>query len=77
MEKILKNERTNERANEKTNERASERIEQKFMNEILSKTREIEENSFFSGTTIDCSSNFYKILRIAINNILCEKNNVM
>ena len=29
------------------NERLSERIEQKFMNEILIKTREIEENSFF------------------------------
>ena len=43
MEKILKNERTEEQTNE--NERAlkSER-EQKFMNEILSTTREIEEN---------------------------------
>ena len=39
--------RTNERKHEKTNERASERIEQKFMNEILSKTRQIKENSFF------------------------------
>ena len=39
--------RTNKRANEKTNERASERIEQNFMNEILSKIRQIEENSFF------------------------------
>ena len=55
MEKILKNERTNEQTN---NERASERIEQKFMNEILSKTREIEENPFFHGTTIGCSGNF-------------------
>ena len=45
MEKILKNERTNEQ----TNERLSERIEQKFMNEILSKTREIEENPFFTA----------------------------
>ena len=43
MEKILKNERTNEQ----TNERSSERMEQKFMNEILSKTREIEEYPFF------------------------------
>ena len=43
MEKILKNERTNEQ----TNERLSKRIEQNFMNEILSKTREIEENPFF------------------------------
>ena len=43
MEKILKNEQTNEQ----TNERANERIEQKFMNEILSKTREIEENPLF------------------------------
>ena len=41
--KIPKNERTNEQ----TKERASERIAQKFMNEILSKTREIEENPFF------------------------------
>ena len=41
MEKILKNKRTNEQ----TNERSSERIEQKFMNEILSKTREIEDYS--------------------------------
>ena len=40
MKKILKNEQTNEQ----TNERASERKEQKFMNEILSKIREIEEN---------------------------------
>ena len=39
--------RTNERTNEKTNERASERIEQRFMNEILSETQKIEENSFF------------------------------
>ena len=45
MEKILKNERTN--ANEKTKERASERMEQRFMNEILSETQKIEENSFF------------------------------
>ena len=43
MEKILENEQTNEQ----TNERASERMEQEFMNEILSKTREIEENPFF------------------------------
>ena len=43
MKKILKNERTNEQ----TNELSSEKIEQKFMNETLSKTREIEENSFF------------------------------
>ena len=43
MKKILKNEQTNEQ----TDERASERIEQKFMNEILSKTREIEENPLF------------------------------
>ena len=57
----------NERTNEQTNERSSERIEQKFMNEILNKTR-------FSGMTIDCSDNFYKILGIAINYILCEKN---
>ena len=56
------------------NERASERIEQKFMNEILSKTREIEENPI-SGTTIGCFGNFYKILVIAIYYILCEKNN--
>ena len=61
MEKILKN----ERKNEQTNERASERVEQKFMNKILSKTREIEENPF-SGTTIGCSGNFYKIFGIAI-----------
>ena len=63
MEKILKNERTNkrtnertnERANEKTNERASERIEQKFMIEILSKTRQIEENSFLFVLFINTS----------------------
>ena len=36
MEKILKYKRTNEQ----TNGRSNERIEQKFMNEILSKTRE-------------------------------------
>ena len=42
MKKILKNEQTNEQMNE----RASEKIEQKF-NEILSKTREIEENTLF------------------------------
>ena len=36
----------NDRTKEQTNERASERIEQKSMNEILSKTREIEENPF-------------------------------
>ena len=47
MEKILKNERTNERTNEWTNEKVSERMEQKFMNEILSTTRENEENPFF------------------------------
>ena len=68
MEKILRN----EQENEETNERASERIEQKFMNEMLSKTRKIEE-SLFSGTTIGCSGNFLKILGIAINYILCEK----
>ena len=43
MKKILKNERTNEQ----TNELASEKIEQKFMNETLSKSQEIEENSYF------------------------------
>ena len=43
MKNILKNERTNEQ----TNELSSEKIEQKFMNETLSKTREIEENSYF------------------------------
>ena len=43
MKRILKNEQTNEQ----TNERASETIEQKFMNEILSKTREIEQNLLF------------------------------
>ena len=42
------------------------------MNEILSKTREIEEIRF-SGATIGCSGNFYKMLGIAINYILCEK----
>ena len=62
-------------AKEKTNERASKRIEQRFMNEILSKTREIEENSF-SGTAIGCSSNFYRILRIAINNYAKKQCNV-
>ena len=68
MEKILKN----EQKNEETNERASERIEQKFINEILGKTWEIEENPF-SGTTIGCSGKFQKILGIAINFILREK----
>ena len=75
MRKILKN----EQANERTNERASERIEQKFMNEILSKTREIEENPSnrqTPPTTIGCSGNFYKILGIAVNFILWEKNNI-
>ena len=43
MKNILKNEQTNEQ----TNERSGERIEQKFMNEILSKAREIEENPRF------------------------------
>ena len=37
----------NEQTREQTNERASKRREQKFMSEILSKTHEIEENSFF------------------------------
>ena len=37
----------NEQTNERTNEKASERMEQKFMNEILSTTRENEENPFF------------------------------
>ena len=39
MEKVLKN--------EQKNEETSQRIEQKFMNEVLSKTREIEENLLF------------------------------
>ena len=55
MEKILKNERTSERTkkrtnegrNERTNEIVSERMEQKFMNNISSTTREIEESPFF------------------------------
>ena len=64
MEKILKNERTNEQ----TNERSSERIEQKFMNEILSKTREIEEYPFNR-----LFRKFLQILGIAINYVLCEK----
>ena len=39
---------TEKRTNERTNERANEwKSEQKFMNEILSKNREIEENSLF------------------------------
>ena len=46
MMKVRQREK-NEQTNERTNERASEKIEQKFMNEILSKTREIEENPLF------------------------------
>ena len=71
MEKILKKERTKEQ----TNERARERIEQKFMNERLSKTREIEENPF-SGTTSGCSGNFYKILGIPITIFYVKKQEI-
>ena len=66
MEKILRN----EQKNEETNERASERIEQKFMNEILSKTRKIEENPFFfMASQLAVPAIFEKILGIAINYI--------
>ena len=68
MEKILKNKRTNEQ----TNERSSERIEQKVMNEILSKTREIEDYSFFRHDN-RLFRQFLQILGIAIIYISCEK----
>ena len=72
--KILKNERANERTNERQSERIKERANEWSKNSRMKYWARLEKlkKARYSGTT-GCSGNFSKILGIAINNILCFK----